>query len=389
MTHPLHAASLDMLGRLIAFDTTSALSNLDLIAFIRAYLAERGVESRLVHDATGQKANLFATIGPRDRAGVALSGHTDVVPVAGQSWSSDPFQAVIRDGRLHGRGACDMKGFIACALVMLDRFLEQPLATPIHYAFTYDEEVGCYGARTLIDSFRDHAPKPRLAIVGEPTDMLPVNRHKGACSFRCTIRGVEAHSSKPHLGANANMAAGKLIAKIAEMVEEFRAKPSVDTDFEPPYTTFNVGMMNGGTAPNIIPNHAEFRWEARCVPEDDPAEIGRRLEAYANTVVLPWLKAQHNAAEIVMETVNTLPGLLADPDGEAETLVRRLTGKNIAGAVPYGTEGGLFQRAGIPAVIIGPGSIDQAHQADEFVSLEQMDLCLDFLDKLTAECRAG
>lgn len=372
----------EMLAVLVGFDTTSRGSNLQLIDWVEAYLAEYGVACRRSYDETGGKANLLATIGPPVEGGIVLSGHTDVVPVDGQVWASDPFVMTERNGRLYGRGTADMKAFSATALALVPEFLARPLARPIHLALSYDEEVGCIGVHRLIEDLSANLPRPALVVVGEPTEMRVVNAHKGVAGFVTRIHGKAAHSSQPHRGGNAIVAAARLISELHAMAEERKAAPRADSGFVPPYTTFGIGVIQGGSALNIVAEHCQFQWEFRRVPGDDPEAIVARFEAFARDVVLPDLRAHAPEAEIVTETLAAVPPLAPEDDGLAETLLKRLTGANQAHVVSYGTEGGVFQHAGISTVICGPGSIDQAHQPDEFIEGAQIELCADLLRRL-------
>jgi acetylornithine deacetylase len=375
-------SAIAMIERLIAFDTTSALSNLALIDDVRTYLKGHGVESRLTYNDEKTKANLYATIGPKGAGGVVLSGHTDVVPVLGQHWTSDPFKVRKADGRLFGRGTSDMKSFIAVALHLVPDLVKKTLKTPIHFAFSFDEEVGCHGARTLIKDIVDNLPKPRMVIVGEPTMMKLVNQHKGAAAYRVVVHGLEGHSSGPERGVNANFMAVRLISEILRIQDELIAKADPKNGFQPPYPTFNVGTLKGGTAGNIIPNHCEFALELRVLPGETTDPIIERIKAFAANKLVPGMKAVFPAADIHFHKHGEIPPLSPWPDSPAEALIRLLTGLNEAGAVPYGTEAGLFQESGMPTVIFGPGDIAQAHQADEFIDVSQVEACETFMRKL-------
>lgn len=375
----------NLLARLVSFDTTSRNSNLALISFVADYLADFGVACRLSRGEDGGKANLFATIGPADRGGVVLSGHTDVVPVDGQDWESDPFATVERDGRLYGRGTADMKAFLAAALAAVPAFLARPLATPVHFAFSYDEELGCLGVPHLLRDLAATPPVPRLAIVGEPTEMRVANAAKGISDFETVVTGKEAHSSAPDRGANAIMAAARLIGFIERLGDELRENPpagAAELDLDAPYTTVGVGLIGGGTAVNIIPGACRFHWEFRPVPGDDGDEILRRFESFAREEVLPALRAHAPEARIETRRVAWVPPLERVDDNPAEALALALTGANRTTALSFASEAGLFQRAGIPAVVCGPGSIAQAHQANEYVALEQVAACNAFMARL-------
>lgn len=373
--------SVEMIGRLVAFDTTSRDSNLALIDFVRDYLERWRVKSELVYDADRRKANLYASIGPSDQGGVMLSGHSDVVPVDGQNWDSDPFKLGERDGKLYGRGSADMKSFIAVALAKLPDFLAQPLAVPIHLALTYDEEVGCLGVRTLIAALAPRAVKPKLCIIGEPTLMQPVTGHKGSRRLRCHVHGHEAHSSLTHRGVNAVETAAELVAHLKGMARKKRADGPFDPGFDPPYTTIHTGTIAGGTAVNIVPRECRFDFEMRYLPQDDPTAITDELKRYAATL-LPEMHAVSEASGIAFEETNGVPALSAKESDDVVQLALALSGANSSGKVSFATEGGLFQQAGIPTVICGPGSIEQAHKPNEFIALDQVQQCEAFLDRL-------
>jgi acetylornithine deacetylase len=374
--------SLEMIRRLIAFDTTSRNSNLDLIDFVRDFLAGLGIDSRLTYDDQRRKANLYATLGPSDRGGVLLSGHTDVVPVDGQEWHSDPFSATQRDGRLYGRGTCDMKGFVAICLAMAPEFLRRGLETPIHYAFTYDEEVGMHGARRLIAQLKEMPIQPALCVVGEPTEMEVVTAHKGKLSIRCRVHGYEAHSSIADRGANAVEAAAEVVAYLKGMARRFRDHGPFDRDYDPPYTTVHTGVIAGGTALNIVPSHCSFDFEIRHLPGDDPRRLVEEVKAYAETVLLPEMRAVSPDTGFEWEELASFAGLDTPEDAEVTRVVQALSGQNPTGKVSFGTEAGLFQECGIPTIVCGPGSIRQAHKPDEFIALEQVVQCEAFLRRL-------
>ncbi|MEE8545526.1 MAG: acetylornithine deacetylase [Alphaproteobacteria bacterium] len=378
----------EMIKRLVAFDTTSRESNLALIDFVADYLAGHGVRSEIIHAESGDKANLYATIGPAGSRGVALSGHTDVVPVDGQDWHSDPFSVVEADGRLYGRGTADMKSFIAVVLALVPEFLSSDLETPIHLAFSYDEEVGCLGVHGIVEHFERHGIPPRLAIVGEPTGMRVVDAHKGIRAFTTTVTGLEAHSSATHIGVNAVMYAAELIAYLGALAEEMKERGDGDR-FAPPYTTVHVGVIEGGTALNIIPRSCRFTWEYRLLPGGDENEVLDRFESFAKDQVLPRMRALSEAADIVTVQLARVPALNPEPGSEAEALVFKLIESNQTFAVSYGTEAGIFQAAEVPTVVCGPGDIVQAHKPDEFIELEQVERCVAFLRRLVAHLRAA
>jgi acetylornithine deacetylase len=343
------------------------------------------VASELTFDDGRKKANLFATIGPEGRGGIALSGHTDVVPVDGQDWSTDPFAIAEKDGRLYGRGTSDMKSFLAVALALVPDFVERKLKTPIHLALSYDEEVGCLGVTRLIERLPEGAARPRLVVVGEPTEMRVVTAHKGCYLYRTTVTGLEAHSSAPQRGVSAIMAAGRLIGFIGELAEARRVA-GADPRFDPPHTTFNVGVIEGGTAFNIIARQCRFLWEFRAVPDEDAAAIEAGIDRFVSSELLPGMRRVHPAASVVTERVVAMPAFAPERDSPAEALARRLTGANETSTVAFGTEAGHFQTAGIPTVVCGPGSIDQAHQPDEFISLDQVAAGERFLRRLADWC---
>ena len=371
-----------MIERLIAFDTTSRNSNLDLIHDVRDYLKDLGVESHLTFDDDRRKANLYATLGPTDRGGIALSGHTDVVPIDGQEWSSDPWTVIERDGRLYGRGSCDMKGFIAIALAHAPRFLERNIETPIHLCLSYDEEIGCLGAPKLISWLEQQPVKPRACIVGEPTSMKVIVGHKGKMSCRAEVRGLECHSSLTPHGVNAVQAAAKAVSKLADMAARKAEEGPFDEDYDVPFSTIHCGTIRGGTAPNIVPLECSFEFEFRCLPADDAEALFAELKDYVREELEPAMKAIAPEAGFNWEEASFHPGLDMALDSEVVALAKALTGANTTGKVAFGTEAGLFDEGGIPTVVCGPGSIDQAHKPDEFVSLEQLALCERFMTRL-------
>lgn len=382
MSNQQHSESLAMIERLVAFPTVSANSNLDLIHDVRDYLAGHGIASRLTFDADRRKANLFATVGPEIAGGIVLSGHTDVVPVAGQPWDTDPFKIVRRDGRLYGRGAADMKSFIAVALALVPEFKAAKLRVPIHLALSYDEEVGCTGVSGMLDDIAANLPRPALAIIGEPTGMQIANRHKGYYAHKTVFTGRDGHSSATHKGLNAISHAAELIGFLSKLEAELRRDGPFDDSFDPPYSTFNVGMISGGTAMNIIARSCEVTWEFRPLPSVEPAAVIRRVEQFLQQDLLPRMRRSVPEAGIESERLCVVAPLRAETDSPAEALVRLLTGANQSIGVAFGTEGGLFQQAGIPAVVCGPGDIAQAHQPNEFIALDQVEACVVFLRKL-------
>jgi len=375
-------SSLEMVRRLVAFDTTSRESNLALIDFVQDYLAGWGVESELIFDRDRRKANLYAAIGPADESAVILSGHTDVVPVDGQAWDSDPFAVTEKEGCLYGRGTSDMKSFIAVALALVPEFLAAPLKTPVHFAFSYDEEVGCIGVRDLIARLRERPVRPGACIVGEPTLMKPVIAHKGKCSVRCRVHGLEAHSALAHQGVNAVEAAAEIIAYLKAMARRKRDEGPFDPGFSPPYTTVHTGVVRGGTALNIVPRECSFDFEFRNIPADDPALLLAEVKAYAERALLPEMHQVSRATGILFQEMNTVHGLDTPADHPLVQLAQALTGANDIGKVSFCAEAGLFQEAEIPTVICGPGSIDVAHKPNEYVAIDQVRQCERFLRRL-------
>lgn len=374
----------EMLAKLVSFNTESQRSNLDLIHFCRDYLASLGVESTLVPSEDGQKANLYATIGPKVEGGVVLSGHTDVVPVAGQDWSSDPWTLTERDGKLYGRGTCDMKGFDAIALALVPEMLAAPLKRPVHIALSYDEEVGCLGARILVKAMAAAGIAPSAVIVGEPSMMQVVTGHKGGTRLRTTVKGHAVHSSRVDVGVPAVMIAGSLIEWHNQTMAQNKARTGNDNPFEPPYTTLHVGVVQGGTAVNITAEHCMFTHEVRVIPGDEGQDFVGRYKARVAELEAQ-MKAIAPQSGITVEVTSFTPPLAPESDGEAEALSRRLTGDNGSHVVAYGTEGGLFQAAGWSTVVCGPGDIAQAHQPDEFITLAQLDAGAAFVRGVIAE----
>ena len=375
------ARAREILGCLIGFDTTSRNSNMALIEWVQGYLADLGVESTLAPNDDGDKANIFSTIGPTGDGGIVLSGHTDVVPVDGQAWDSDPFELTERDGRLFGRGTCDMKGFIALALAMAPEFLAAGLKTPVHYAFSFDEEIGCAGVPKLLTKIARELPQPRLALIGEPTEMRVVNAHKGITALETAITGLEAHSSLKHISVNAIEYAVRMIGFILELAERYRLDP-VLPEFEPPYTTFNIGSIDGGTAVNITAKECRFVWEFRPVPGVREEDIRAEIDRFVEREILPPMRDIFPEASVTTTPMASAPPLTPEENGPAEELIRRLTGANQTGTVSFATEAGLFQDAGMSAVVCGPGSIAQAHQPNEYIDIAQLDAGEALLRKL-------
>jgi acetylornithine deacetylase len=378
--------SCEILDRLIAFPTVSRDSNLALIEFVRDFLSARGVESRLYLDDTKLKANLYASIGPSDRGGVMLSGHTDVVPTDGQSWSSDPFRLQERSGRLFGRGAADMKGFLACALRAADLAVRCTLSVPLHLAFSYDEEVGCVGVRSLVEDMSHWPRQPKFCIVGEPTLLRIAVGHKGKTALRATCHGRAAHSARPGDGVNAIYMAADLIAHVRRRQAAIEAGGSRDAAYEVPYTSLHVGVIHGGTVLNIVPSRCEVELEIRNIAGDDPGTITAGMRAAAAAVAHSMQGGA--VARIDLEVTNEYPGLETPADAEVVQLAAALTGHRDCIKVDFGTEGGLFSgRLGIPSVVCGPGSIDQAHKPDEYLARDQLDRCDSMMDALLERLR--
>jgi acetylornithine deacetylase len=374
--------SSSLLQRLIAYPTVSRDSNLQLIEYLQQFLSDRGIDSTLTHNDEQTKANLYAVVGPTDRPGVMLSGHTDVVPVDGQDWSSDPFVMDTRDARHYGRGSADMKGFIACVLSLVDRLDASRLNTPIHLAFSYDEEIGCVGVRRMLDMLEHAAVKPRFCIVGEPTSMQLAVAHKGKNAGQVQCHGVECHSSMAPLGLNAIHLAVATVDAFREEQKHLIDHGAHDDHYEIPHTTIHIGTIQGGTALNIVPNQCQMQFEIRNLPDDDPGEILSRLQNRCDAIVAPHLKSFPSAG-ISVQFTNSYPALDTAAESEVVRFVRSLTGANSLTKLAFGTEGGLFsQRLGIETVVIGPGSIDQAHKPDEFIEQTELDRCDAFLDRL-------
>jgi acetylornithine deacetylase len=377
---------LEMLAKLVSFDTESSKSNLPLIEFVESYLESWEVPYIRVPNEAGNKAAIYATIGPQDKGGVVLSGHTDVVPVTGQAWTSDPFTLRVEDGRIYGRGAVDMKGFDALALALIPEFKAADLKTPIHIMLSYDEETTCLGVVDTIRRMGRDLPVPKAAIVGEPTSLEVVDAHKSVVTFVTTVHGFEAHSSKPYLGASAVMAAAELVSELNRIADEMMERGDPSGRFDPPYTTVHVGTIAGGTARNIMAKSCTFHWEFRGLPSLDPQEIPARLDRFARDVVLKRLNRFGPFGRIETQLEVAVPGLAPQPGSEAETLAMRLVGRNQTQTVPFGTEAGHYQAAGIPTVVCGPGSINQAHQPDEYITVEQFEAGAAFMRRLAALC---
>ncbi|WP_421546531.1 acetylornithine deacetylase [Pseudomonas sp. QD4] len=376
--------SRELLAKLVGFDTTSRESNLHLIEFVRDYLAGFGVPCELIFNEPRSKANLFATLGPPQVPGIVLSGHTDVVPVDGQAWSVAPFELSEHDGKLYGRGTADMKGYIACVLAAVPRFLAAPLRMPLHIALSYDEEVGCLGVRSLLAELERRPHKPLLCIIGEPTELKPVLGHKGKLAMRCDVHGAACHSAYAPQGVNAIEYAAELIGELGRIGARLRRPELHDPRFDPPYSTVQTGLISGGKALNIVPADCRFDFEVRALPNQDPRQVAEQLRHFAQQQLVPRMQAVDGASGIGFSELSAYPGLATDADSQAARWIAQFCGSSEFGTVAFGTEGGLFDAVGIPTVICGPGSMDQGHKPDEFVSLTQLAGCDAMLERLAS-----
>lgn len=375
----------DILADLLAFPTLSGGGNLEMIAYLKDRLEAVDAHVRIYPDETGERANLFATIGPDRPGGVVLSGHGDVVPVEGQAWTVEPFALTERDGRLFGRGAADMKGFIASAVAMAPVFAAEALRRPLHIAVTYDEEIGCFGAQALLERLAADGVRPSIAIIGEPTEMGMVEGHKGCFEYTTEFVGLEGHSSKPDDGVNAIDYAVRFIARLHELRMALEAEAPDASRYTPPWTTVHVGRVAGGTARNVIARQCRVDWEIRPVQRRDAELVKEAIAAFVSTELKPAMIAVHPEADIVTRTICEVESLEPVATSEARDLIGELTGVSSAEVVPFGTEAGLFQAAGMASIVCGPGSIRQAHMADEFIEESQLDACLTLFDKLRAK----
>jgi acetylornithine deacetylase len=385
LANPFQESAVNLLHSLVSFDTISHNSNLACIEYIEYYLHSLGIHATRLHNADKSKASLIATIGPRKAGGIVLSGHTDVVPVQGQPWRTNPFELSESDDktRLHGRGTCDMKGFLACALAMVP-FIKNRSQTPVHLAFSYDEEIGCLAAPAIADFLANQTWKPELVVIGEPTNMRVMDAHKGAYGFVTRVIGLEGHSSKPHLGVNAVMAGAEIVHVLNQLSAEYRQPSRCNDRFDPPYTSIHVGKMHGGSARNIIPNECEIVWEIRALPGQDIQPILDKVES-RSAELLHHMHIAYPEASITTTQQSFVPGLRPDIDNRHVHCVMHAAGSNASGAVPFATEAGIFQNQGFTTLVCGPGSIEQAHKANEFVTYEQLSRCLDFLGQLVSE----
>jgi acetylornithine deacetylase len=376
------ARAIPILERLVAFDTTSHLSNLSLVEWVERYMAGHGISSRRIASADGAKANLLASVGPASEGGVVLSGHTDVVPVAGQAWSSDPFELSERAGRLYGRGSADMKGFIALALAAIPDFQAASLARPIHLAFSYDEEIGCFGAPAMIEVIAGELPRPALVVVGEPTSLEVVSAHKGIAVWRVTVTGREAHSAQTHLGVSAVMAAARLMGELAGLAPRLEADADPASPFMPKGASLTIGLVSGGTAGNILARECVFQFDLRAPPGLDARRALDPFFALARQIDAE-IKARAPEGGVTILPLADVPPLAPDPGSLAEAFARRIAGDNgPARGVSFASEAGQFQGAGLPAVLCGPGAIDQAHQPDEYVERSQIERGAAFMLRL-------
>ncbi|WP_456027197.1 acetylornithine deacetylase [Pseudomonas capeferrum] len=376
--------SRNLLAQLVRFDTTSRESNLALIDFVRTYLQGHGVACELVFNAQKSKANLLATLGPAGVPGIVLSGHTDVVPVDGQRWTVAPFDLTEKDGKLYGRGTADMKGYIACVLACVPALVQAPLRMPVHIALSYDEEVGCLGVRSLIERFHAQPVKPLLCVIGEPTELKPVLGHKGKLGMRCQIHGAACHSAYAPSGVNAIEYAARLISELVRLGETLKAEQHLDARFDPPFSTVQTGVISGGKALNIVPQDCSFDFEVRSLPTQNPWQVADQLRGYAEHTLLPAMQAVSAQCAISFSELSSYPGLATSLQSQAAEWVAQFCGSRDYGTVAFGTEGGLFDQAGIPTVVCGPGSMEQGHKSDEFISLEQLAACDRMLARVVA-----
>ena len=378
----ISAHALELAQTLVRMNTVSHNSNLELIHFIRDHLARLGVKSRLTFNEDKTKANLFATLGEGKPAGIILSGHTDTVPWDGQDWTMDPLSALVKDGNLYGRGSADMKAFIGVAVSQAEQFLNSDAPFALHYAFSYEEEIGCFGVKELIADLRDANIKPLACIVGEPTSMIPAIAHKGVYRYKCCVRGKEAHSSLTPHSVNAIEMAARVVGRVRDMAEDFEKNEPRFEGFDVPFSTSSVGQFHGGIADNVVPRDAEFRYEFRDLPTANAAQMQSEVVAYAKSLE-PAMKKVAPAAGFEFETICEIPSFLGSKDDPVTRLAQELSGEKGTTLVAFGTEAGLFKNAGISTVVCGPGSIQQAHQPDEYVSLEQLGRCEAFMQGLT------
>lgn len=378
-------ATIDILRDMIAFPTVSSDSNLEMIAYIAQRLEDCEADVHLFTDPSGKKANLFATLGPQVDGGIVLSGHSDVVPVTDQDWTTDPFTLTSKGNKLFGRGTCDMKGFIAATIAMAPTFARGRLNRPVHFAFTYDEEVGCIGAGHLASSLQQMELRPAVAIIGEPTSMRVIEGHKGCNEYTTRFQGLEGHGSDPDAGVNAVEYAVRYVARLLALKEQLRDRAPANSTFVPPWTTLNVGVLTGGAARNVIAPKAQVDWEMRPMHAADADFVKSTMAAYCNDELLPAMRAIYPDASIETEIIGEVCGLTPALENEARDIVYELTGRNDAGLVPFGTEAGIYQNIGMDVVVCGPGSIEQAHKADEYITTNQLSQCLAMLERLATK----
>lgn len=387
---PLSTQALDLLGTLVGFNTTSRLSNLALIDFVYEQLKGMGLDPYIDYNADKSKANLYAVAGPRSGGGVALSGHSDVVPVEGQDWTRDPWSLSREGGRLYGRGTTDMKGFLAVVLAAVPDMLAAPLREPIHLCISYDEEIGCVGVRSLLAYLAEQPTRPRSCIVGEPTSMDVVTAHKGKLGVRCHVKGRACHSALAPQGVNAVHAAARVIGFLMDMARDKQNNGPFDDDFDVPHTTIQTGVIHGGTTVNIVPAQCDFELEFRNLPEEEPADLLEEVKRFANQRVEPELRTAEHEVEFQWQELSSFPGLSSDEGHAVVKLVRRILSNERIKKVGFGTEAGGFSRAGIESVVCGPGDIAQAHTPDEFIEIDQLAECERFIgDLIAAQCRPG
>ena len=388
-----HLSAEEILSDLIGFNTVSAHSNLALIKYIEDYLSNFGLNPVRISNVDGTKANLYATIGPSDKPGIILSGHTDVVPVANQPWKTNPFELIrkpVNDKiRLYGRGTADMKGFISVVLSKVPNFIKANLKTPIHIAFSYDEEVGCLGVGSMIEDMCENLFKPQLVIIGEPTSMKIVNAHKGIQGFKTEVIGVAAHSSAPHLGVNAIKYAAEIINFLSRLAKDKESNNENSNRFDPSWTTFNIGQIQGGEALNIIPEYCSFNWEFRPIPEEDIDLIKSKFDSFIEEFIQPQLQKESPKARVITKPLASVLPLQEDQNSLAERLARHLTGHNSTTTASYVAEASQFQSKGISAVLCGPGNIEQAHKANEWISSDELKKCDAFLERLITWAKTG
>jgi acetylornithine deacetylase len=382
-------AAIAELAALVAFPSVSGLPNRAIAGHVAGVLRGHGLSPVLSADATGERTNVVVTIGPEGDGGIVLNGHTDIVPVDGQAWTSDPFALVRRDGRLYGRGSCDMKGFLACLLAMVPRFQAARLARPLHLAFTFDEEIGGEGAPIAVAELLGRGVRPAICLVGEPTEMRLVVAHKGGYDLRTSVTGVPGHASRPSLGVNAIQYAARFVGHLEATARQLAAGAVAGSPFDPPHSTINIGVMAGGSVRNIIAGACTVDWELRPLPGTDGRAVLAGIEAWARDELLPAMRRESADTDIVTEIVAAIPPLADEGESPAVRLVRHLTGGNAREVVSFGTDAGHFQAGGMSTVVVGPGSIEQAHKPDEFIAVSELEACLGFLDRLTGWLEEG